>query len=411
MKVSKYLLFAALSSLSAHARMYNYEEIPLGERHSGMGNVGVALYGDTSALYYNPATLAHSEASQVSASLSTYQRIDTRTGKYVSAFQSAADNVSRGGFISIPSMGGGHVKKGSWVVGLTALQPEGFKNSGSLYISPTDIATYEGSAAALWIGAGVARRYSETNQFGISLFYVSRDQTEKLLIIKDAVVGFQPKTRYIESTFTKNGLLLIIGGTAQVNPDFRIGYSFRTPMFLLGSYGFYTDMSTQEVVGDKKVVQFAGKGSPYPMKFSLGFSWDMTQNWTMAADGHLYSAKNEYLGPPDNEYFRMNAREIANGAIGFEYRGFEGYALRLGGYTNLSSARYVAAVFSALNDKVHMFGGTAAISMIKPSGSVTFGGYAVGGQGSSVPVGDGDLSPTARSNYFYGATIGSSYRF
>jgi hypothetical protein len=100
-----------------------------------------------------------------------------------------------------------------------------------------------------------------------------------------------------------------------------------------------------------------------------------------------------------------------NTSLGAEWTFQHDLQFRIGGFTNLSSAKDLESYPTALDDKVNMFGGTAAVVFKQPSGTLTIGGYVQFGQGSSVAIGSQATDFVPRSNYFYGILVGSNYKF
>lgn len=369
----------------------------------------MALEGDTGQMFTNPATLAHVPFSQFSASVSAFSRIDTRTGDFVSLFKSARDNITRTGFLAIPSMVGGHLKVKSWVWGGTVLVPFSFANSGTLPIeNGTGVGSFEAKDESYWFGIFTSRRFGENHAFGISLFYASRSNSEKFFFVSKPD-GVTLRVRYFEEGFGAGGLVLVAGGTYELSDTWRLGYSIRPPAILVGGDSFVMDAANDPGVTSR---DFKGRTKlfPLPMRFSLGVAWKARADMTFAADLHYYSALRGNMGNSDNVELDIHARAIPNVSVGLEYMGWKELGVRGGLYTNLSAAKATPIAFTAVQDKVHMFGATFAIVFDKKEGSISLGGYVQGGQGRGSSVNE---APEAvpRSNYVYGAVIGSSYKF
>lgn len=389
------------------ARLYNYEDIPLGERAFGMGNANMAVPGDVGGIYFNPSILALNEHPQVSASLSAYARIDTRTGEYVSLFTSARDNISRGGFIAVPSMVGGNLRTGAWSWGGAVLVPTSFKNSGTNKTSKGGLSSFEGVVEATWLGAFAARRLNARHSFGIAFFYVSRSNQEKFLFLENPAAV---EMRFIEETYSSNGLVSVLGGTYEWRDNLRLGYSLRLPPWHWGGKGVFSDATSG--VAQQNDETFRTTALPLPWRLSTGLAWQVNPKLLLAADLHFYGSLYENPSSSGHEAFLVSAHEVLNFALGAEYMGWPGIGLRMGIFSNFSSAGTLSRALSVLNDKVHMGGATAAIVFDKPTGSISLGGYVQGGQGVSTPVSleqAGMLVP--RSNYIYGFVVASTYKF
>ena len=406
--LNRIFFFGIFFSVVAGARTYNYQEIPVGERSAGMGMSSMAIEGDTGQMFTNPATLAHIPFSQFSASVSAYSRIDTRTGEFVSIFESAKDNITRTGFLAIPSMVGGHLRtKSSWVWGGTALVPYSYANSGTLPVAP-GIGSFEAKDESYWYGMFLARRVGEKHAFGLSVFYASRSSTEKFFFVGKPD-GVNLRVRYFEEGFGAGGVVTIFGGTYNYSDTLRFGYSFRPPAIFVGGESFVLDAANDPAIAAR---DYRDRTSfyPLPMRLSFGASWKPRADLTLASDLHAYTSLKGNLGNGQNAELDIDARSIVNFSFGAEYMGWHEIGIRSGFYTNMSAARKVPIAFTTINDKVHMFGGTLAIVFDKKEGSISLGGYIQGGQGRGPALSEEPV-PVPRTNYVYGAVIGSSYKF
>lgn len=396
-----------LMTLVAEARLYNYEDMPVGPRSFGMGNTGMAVSDDIGSVYYNPAVISWSEGNQISASVSSYSRIDTRTGKFVSLFKSATDNVTRGGFLSTPSTVGGFFKEDTWVWGGAVLVPNAFKSSGSLSINNVREANYESFAEDIWINAFASKTLNSRVSLGIGIFYVSRLSSEKFSFLDKSDNALTIEFR--EQMWDVNGATSIIGLSIQENNSFTWGLSFRSPVWQWGGLGKISNVKS----GDNELnsQSFKAKGFPMPMRLSSGLLYKMSEMSALSADLHLYSGLKLNFHPDKIDIFDVDLKPIANLHLGYEYFFKESLGLRMGFYTNFSSSRKIKNHISAINDKVHMFGGTSSLVFASKSGEIALGGWVQGGQGYARSVDPLVTVEVPRSNYFYGGVIASSYRF
>jgi hypothetical protein len=391
----------------AQARTYNYEDIPLGERSFGMGKSAMALdQPDTGVMFYNPATLALTTHAQVSTSLSAFSRIDTRTGEYVSLFKSARENISRTGFLAIPSMVGGHLRWRDWVWGGTILVPFSYGNSGQVNIDRNNIGSFEANDSSYWFGFFAARQFTPRWSFGASLFYLSRSNNEKFFFIRRSSPF---EITYFEEGFGAAGMALILGGTYLIDEGLRLGFSWRPPAVRMGGNTYVISVGS-----GRNLTEHTGKIAfyPLPMRISGGLSWQVHPQVTLAGDVHIYTALKGNLGElGEIKESVIDAKAIANYSLGIEYMGWKEFGLRFGVFTNFSSARYAPKTLTAINDKVDMYGSTVALVMVKHEGTISLGGYIQGGQGKAPAISDAPETVVPRSNYIYGFVLGSSYRF
>ena len=401
------IICSTLFSETISARLYNYEDLPMGVRSMGLGKAGVALVDDAGAVYLNPSVVAFSEGSQVSASVSAYSRIDTRTGEFVSLFKSAADNVTRGGFLSIPTNIGGFLQKGAWTWGGAVLVPNAFESEGTVDISANSVANYESALEDIWINFFGAKKLSEKASIGFGIFYISRDIKEKFSYFD--VSSSSLKINFTERLFQANGLNAIFGYTRKHSETFMWGASIRSPVWRWGGIGRSSELASG--ASEITASEFTPTSLPIPARISAGFHQKLSATKSVVADLNLYLPFTKNLDPNGSPYFDVKLRMIPNLHFGFEHYLKDTLGYRLGVFTNLSAAKEVPTEISAIHDKVHMFGATGAIILASKMGEVVLGGWVQGGQGYSKSVNTSVTGVEPRSNYFYGMVIASSYKF
>ncbi|NCN41938.1 hypothetical protein GW916_11900 [bacterium] len=410
MKVSLKGSIAVLSlilSSGAQARLYNYEDMPVGTRAIGLGNTGMALVNDAGMAFLNPSILSFADGNQVSASVSAYTRIDTRTGEFVSLFKSAADNVTRGGFMSIPTNIGGFLAKGDWTWGGAVFVPNAFESKSSVDLSETSVASYESNIEDIWINFFGSKKLSERSSLGLGVFYVSREINEKFSYFD--VGSGSLAISFDEKLYEGNGLNAIVGYTHKSSDTFMWAASFRTPVWAWGGLGRSSTLTS----GDSEInsSEFKPTAVPIPARLSWGFHQQFDNRRSFVADLHLYLPFKKNLDPNNDSYYDVELRAIPSLHFGWEHFLKDSLGYRLGFFTNLSAAKEVPADVSAVHDKVHMFGGTGAIVLASTMGEVVLGGWVQGGQGYSRSINPAVTAKEPRSNYFYGMVIASSYKF
>jgi hypothetical protein len=399
-------LAGAFLVFSAEARIYNYQDVPVGERSFGMGQVSMALSGDVGNAYFNPAVLSWSKGTQMAASVSAYERIDSRTGKFVSIFESALDNVKRGGFESVPSMIGGHLQKGDWTWGGAAFVPTSFSSAGT-QDSNDKFFSYEGVNQDVWLNIFGTFKKTENHRFGISLFYISKELREKFVTADQSAADIE--TRFEERFWSVNGFSFIVGGVHVLSDAWKVGWSFRAPVWKWGGEGQVSEIET--LTDTSRDQEFSPQLFPLPMRFSAGASYEFSDDLILAWDVHFYPGFKGNMRSGGEEEFEIDAKPIANVGIGAEYWWSKGLGFRIGINTNLSAARQVPEGMSAVVDKIHMGTGTSAIVMRTENGNISIGGWISGGQGYSKNFDPDNLKTVPRSLYLYGAVVASTYKF
>ncbi len=399
-------LLLTLTGLVAEARIYNYQDIPVGERSFGMGQTSMALAGDVGNAYFNPAVLSWSKGSQMAASVSAYERIDSRTGKFVSVFESALDNVKRGGFESVPSMIGGHLQKGNLTWGGAVFVPTSFSTAGTKD-EEDRFFSYEGVTQDVWMNIFGTWKKSENHRFGISLFYVSKELREKFVTSEG--IGTEMEIRFEERFWAVNGASLMVGGVHILSDAWTLGWSFRPPVWKWGGDG---QISLIDTASDARSDDsFEIRLFPLPMRLSAGAAYTVSEDLIWAFDLHFYPGYSGNLSSDKQDEFAVRAQSIVNFGVGFEYFLTKGLGFRMGFNSNLSAARRVPDGMSAAVDKIHMGTGSLALVMRTENGNLSIGGWASGGQGYSKNFEPDNLKTVPRSLYMYGAVIASTYKF
>src|SRR4051812_44004669 len=87
---------------TAFAAFSNYNTILIGDRAAGMGGAFTALTEDTgAAAFYNPASIIRMKGASLSASVSVYNKYDTRYGSQAD-YNKAPLRINRGFFKGLP---------------------------------------------------------------------------------------------------------------------------------------------------------------------------------------------------------------------------------------------------------------------------------------------------------------------
>jgi hypothetical protein len=242
---------------------------------------------------------------------------------------------------------------------------------------------------------------------GFGLFYVSRSFNEKFTYLNNADEGLA--IEFVEQIWDVNGALAIVGLTHNENENFIWSFSFRSPVWRWGGIGRLSNVESG--ASEINTLEFVPTSVPLPMRLSTGVFYRVNSKNSISADLHFYFPYNKNIHPHKVPVFQIDLKPVVNVHLGYEYFFNQGFGMRTGFYTNMSASRAIGEQISAINDKVHMFGGTAALVFSKESGELVLGAWAQGGQGRARSVDPTVTGPVPRSNYFYGGVIASSYRF
>lgn len=407
-KFQSLLILLSLFSVFARARVYNYADLPVGERAAGMGMTAVASGSDVGDAYVNPAGVADLQSPMIGASVSSYTRVDARTGKFVSLFDSVKDSLLHGGVESTPAFVGGNLNTNGWVWGGGVIMPSTLTLNGTLRPGGDNIVSYSAQSRTAHLLAFGSRRFGNFSH-GVSMTVASLNEEERFF----ELVSINPNVvKNVEYTYSLNALLVGLGTVWDFLPGWRLGASTSLPLNWMGGDGSFADVESGASSSDVRT--FDLKKHPFPARFSLGLEWVPTPAWTLASDVHWYPGFERNLAPSLSQgLLDLSAKSIANVNFGVQWRGWSRVGLRAGLFTNLTSSKKKFSRYSTLHDSVNFIGATGAIYFPSPNGSISIGGFFQGGQGRMADVtdADGSVGSVRRSIYIYGAVLGSTYLF
>lgn len=401
-----FVFLTFFTSFYLNARPYNYQDLPIGHRTASMGSAGIAVPDDLAAVINNPAMMSFQKETQISASMSSYTKVDVRNGNHVNLFSSAKDNLSEKTFRAIPTMVGGSLNTKGYSWGGGIFIPRFFQIEGTLDENSGNTASFTARDESVWIAAFIANKFKRT-AWGATLAYVSVNNTENFSYITGtSTTQFQLTERSLET----NAIVGILGLGYDLDSKWRVGMSFRTPFLVIGGKG--SSLSATDTDANRAPQVYEAENFSEPMRLSLGVSYTASKRWLFALDLHGYTQQRYNLTNTQDLPYQMDAKPIINFAVGSEYWVWKYLMLRAGVFSNFSSARNVPSYSTAINDKVNLMGGSAALVIKRDTGEVSLGGYLMAGQGH-VPDILSNNTGTAipRSVYFYGFTIASTFRF
>lgn len=399
-----FVLFGLFSN-QALARVYNYSDIAIGERASGMGLTAVAASSDVGDAYVNPAAVADLQAPMIGASVSSYSRVDARTGEFVSLFESVKDSLVRGGVESIPAFVGGNFNTKGWVWGGGVIMPSTLTFNGTLRHSDDNLIGYSAQSRSTHLMFFGSKRHNSFS-YGVSVSLASMAEEERFF----EVISSNPNvTKNVEYFYSLNALISGLGVVWDPLPGWRFGFSSSIPLALLGGDGSFAEVESG--AADVELDSFRISKHPFPVRLSLGTEWIPSPKWTLAADVHWYTGFRRKLAEGLNyQLLDLSAKPIANFNFGAQWRGWSRVGIRAGVYTNLSSSQKNYSRYATLHDSVNFLGATFALYFPTPNGSTSLGGFFQGGQGRMPDIASASGS-VRRSIYIYGVTIGSTYHF
>lgn len=443
------LLLAAAAPVAADDTHYQNQLI--GERALGMGGAFTAVATDPTASFYNPGGLAMTLSSSISASLNLYG-IEHRVveGGHVSSIsgERVAADLEATEFPTIPTTFGvlrafgERLADGSrrHAVAFSMLIPDQTSFSYDATIGRTgqtdlDVLHVSESDRTLWVGPTYAVRVSDDLALGLSAFVAmrtySRSYSRALETPTDPPVD-RPTSDYFESnrvdtSFDTFSLLFRLGAMYRPIPELQVGLSIGFPSLhvygdgsLSNQFGYAWLEGLDDPYGDFRL-ESAGSlpaESFEPLDLRLGFAWSPLPKTLVAVDVsyhlptfepyervHLWSADRARLQYDDLFAAEVDRRGVLNVNIGFECTIAEKWPLRVGAFTNFSSAPPHSPVRPGL-DRVDVLGGTFSLGYHFEGFTLNFGFLGSSGWGTAqaynlTGVGPAYLERDARQELFY----------
>lgn len=420
---SRHILFGALVYLSpifAQAAWGNYNSILIGDQSAGMGGAATAVADDASgAAWYNPATLAALKGESFSAAVGIYKKFDTRYGSGDDLISSAM-RVNQGFFRALPSSTGSVIRpkeipmlKG-WTTTLSILVPEFDQYRGEVNKTVNNTSTLAVTDESLWVGASAARAISETEYFGLTVYYTARSMNKTVTDrTYNGPTDFKIFTE--DRAITQNSVVFIFGYLKELTSNWSWGLSVRAPnIHLVGRASYLA--STLEAGQAEQPIALTGLDSKsrIPMRMNLGFAYRDQKRWLVAADLN-YHGREQYEDlqvTTPNIAESIEHRELVNFSVGIEYKWSEWLKTRAGVFSNSSSHPSPDPMkVRGQGDHVSQNGFSANAAFRSGHIEYTFGGYYSGGMGSSVQRADHQYKIVDKSQNIFTMLVGTSYYF
>ncbi len=387
----------------------NYQNYIVGERAAGMGGAVTASCQALEAAYFNPSGLGFVEASRLSLSASLYgwYRADVKEGL------GSGENYSANEFESIPSTFGSILNLSEeFTVAFSAFVPDQInynlqetferRPGGIPGIFKSDYYSQTLDDQQMWIGPSLGWRIDERLSIGGSVFLVYRTLVNKqqwtyLLTSGPDNEITSVSARIYNIDYSNYGLLGVFGAQYVLGDHILLGLSLQTPSLNLTGDGelLYTVSHTDE----ETVVHADDMKSRYklPTKVTIGAAWRKEGTCLLEADLSYHfptsynalSGDDVWTGEPITTTVRR--KPVINVNLGGEYYVIEDYPVRLGFFTNLSSAPTPEPAHGG-TEKVDMYGLTASVGNEAEHTTINLGVNYVWGSGSTLGIGD-DFSP------------------
>ncbi len=449
----KYALaaLACLLSLSALADDAHYQNFLIGERASGMGGAFTAIANDPSGTYYNPAGLVDIKSGLLSADLNFYSfqqqsltnALHVAGGNILDQFKDSVTAAAAQLNVVPGSAGEAHGvgprdAQGryhhAWA--LSVMVPD--STSGSAINEVVDstgtLKSLSQTTLDLTVLAALGYAYRIDDQWciGISGNALYRQVTRNSRSIDASGYGSSgPSTTYAEDDISLQlsvlGLYLQGGVLYRVTPKLRLGLTVATPSLTVFSSATSDEVqanagSTPSGLTEIYQANLSGD-SRWPVHGRLGVDYEIIPDLTVAVDFSLWGIVHYGLvnGASANQrlpnFVNDITREVTfNVDLGAQYDLVHKYPLRLGFFTNLSSAPKIDSGVEPQVEDVNLYGATAGFTLPGEHTETTLG--------FTVSFGSGQAkTPTTEVNQvlaygsgpssqlFLNLYVGGSYRF
>lgn len=412
-----YVIIAAVLGLlapQAQGAFSNYNSILIGDQAAGMGGAYTALNSDASALaYYNPAGLAFLQGHSFSAAVGIYKKFDTNFGAEED-FTKAPLRINQGFFRAIPSSTGNVFKKDDLTMAFSIVVPDFDNYKGDLRANAENTTTLSYIDESLWVGAAAAKKISDTESVGLTLYYTARSYTRSL---NDR--SFPNATEAIlfnsEKTLIENAVVAILGYHSQLSEAWSFGASLRTPSLPVKGQGSYFSSRVNTTPYAVTQVNRPDEKSNVniPAKLSVGMAYRESDDLIVSADASFYQAMEytDFNDPAIATHWKH--RSIWNLALGAEKKILSWLKIRAGGFTNFSSHPDPdIRLNSNQPDKIDQVGFSA--NLVFNSGdkiNYTFGGYYTGGRGKSIQQINQVLEEVIVTQQVFTMMVGTAFSF
>jgi hypothetical protein len=400
---------------AAWAAFSNYNTILIGDRAAGMGSAFTALTDDAAGgAYYNPASLIRMRADSISASVSVYNKYDTRYGNQ-SDYAQAPLRINRGFFRSLPSSSGSLVNFGKFALGLSVVLPDYDYFSGEVRSTDSTSSFLSYIDESLWVGGTFSVRLTPTSSAGLTAYYTARSLDRS---VSDALYNGTTSAVITteEKNLTNNSLVYVIGYQKTLGHGFQTGVSFRFPSIeISGNGSFYRSVVTTQPYNLEVTSQNALKSETrIPSRIGLGIAYEEPHHKTFSFDIHHYGRENyrdlDYVSSAEDA---IEHEPTTNFALGSEYYLKEWLRWRLGVYTNFSShPNPVTTDELRRGDHIEMWGWSTNFAVsTNDKTSFTIGGYYTGGRGKSTQRVGNALQLIEKNTQIFTMLIGGGYNF
>jgi len=426
---------------AARADDTNYQNYVVGQRALGMGGAFTALADDGAGAYYNPAGIAMSPETTLSASLSVYgverRALRGAVGPPVDV-QAARPDLVSSNVPTIPTTVGFAYKFGRrygdgikrFGISYSVFEPyhSSFDFAGSTQIFPAppddfDVEIHERDKTVQQ-GPSFAMRITPRLSMGLAAFHVYRDTSWSSTVRQVSERDSDLLAEYFDEqrasiTRSVHSLLLRAGARFDLTERWKLGLALTAPSItLVGSGTAHTSSTTHEAgcVSPPRCVRYEDFGgdvdadSRTPLSVRAGVAYTIEDRLTVALD-LSYNAPLTYdpfdVGNDSAKFGEtgpvvlsdLRREQVFNANVGGELL-LSNVTLRAGFFTNFSSAPEVERAAFATAPRIHMLGATLSAGYRWKSRTISLGVLYSFGSGHASALTPQD--PAATLNQPYG---------
>ncbi|WP_320826693.1 OmpP1/FadL family transporter [Reinekea sp.] len=382
---------------------HNVNQI-VGDRALGMAGAYAGISDDPAGMYYNPAGIAYSHSTNISANVNTLQALDIT---YQDALAGEFD-YNRNSFQVLPNFFGVLQPLGGWMVGFSSsivdsvqenqdqdFLPFGVIERFILNTSKVDTIYNIGPTVAtklideLSIGLSLHFHYRRAELISNQHLIYSAEQTENLdmrwvnFYSKLSEQGIRPKLGIQWSPAANWSIGLVVDKTFLVAAsETQQKAHCVTNNSTVGCLDFPDVDQNPDDRQDPEITEYQGTRT-YPWQVRTGIAWFPTSALLVSADAIYNSAT-----AASEETGYAGREQTLDGAVGLEWYWSPQWAVRGGAYTAFASTPEVITGQTGQEGHIDIYGLTTSITRFNKGSAISLGLIGNYGSGSSQIVAD-----------------------
>lgn len=388
---------AALPGVSAHADIFHYKNVLMGDRAMGMGGAFTAVADDASGLVYNPAGLAFALSNDISGSANAFYKKKITYKKALG--NSDFTEHSEG---SLAPFFGGLQKVDNIAPGVAAAF--GLFNTDSELTDQDDnisdpsilVNRYHRTknlrAATSGYGVAFAQRLVSSFAMGISITYLTLDELLQEYQDADTVTTSvsgatvrQILAQNIRQRLKASAIEIGVGLQWAMTPKISLGLNLKIPTMISQSFEQGFEQTINETANNttwsftypRAVVDQFKNDNPlgsWPSEYRFGFAYFVSTSLLVTSDVMHYTATEG-----DRAEFKRDA--VTNYALGVEYFVAPPLPLRFGYFTNNDSRSDVKDGETGQRDHIDYDGFSIFLAWVQPNSQIAIGSVIQNGKG------------------------------